>query len=522
MGTLQSVNQTISDPGPIPAIQVLNSTSTDFPPDGITDAQAPAPISSRQLAVDLEQMLLVAAARPCFIGLSLSTHASTTSAAGDVDRHRMAVHVSTNVAPSRILQAMVNVLLRADPSRARTDREKQQVDEVYKPGLSFRFTISLREQIPNGEVARPCPHCLPGNRYGCESLLAIDAPTTTKCDMCQVFFCGIGMQHRCVAVHLANVHPHGMSNIGDLIQSTEVYECFDSNAVEVEIILDYLGTQNISPRQIYCETSLLVSIVQHILSQPRKFALLIELDLFVDIHSVPPGPEPGLDAPRQRICRMCAAEVLLYGLKDWWIRERKKGFLDVTVLERPNCLDGTEEVRSCFLAPFGSSIQNTPGSLMNGRITTKGRIKFHFKTFGALTVVFVEVKLKIGSVEERMNAIAQVIAECDACDWNNMRFDVSIPIYGILCDGSSFQFFTFDASTKPYKFSTQEVVSVSLRLICETVFNLLLVAYIASLKVFHDRSTSRHGQGKSLDGWDKVLKFAEEALEESQDAEALR
>ena len=32
-----------------------------------------------------------------------------------------------------------------------------------------------------------------------------------------------------------------------------------------------------------------------------------------------------------------------------------------------------------------------------------------------------------------------------------------------------------------------------LRPICETVFNLMLVAYIASLKVFRDRRASRHG-----------------------------
>ena len=70
------------------------------------------------------------------------------------------------------------------------------------------------------------------------------------------------------------------------------------------------------------------------------FAPLIELDLFLDVHNVPPGPEPGIDAPRQRICRMCATEVLLYGLKDWWIRERKKGFLDASVADRPDCSDG--------------------------------------------------------------------------------------------------------------------------------------------------------------------------------------
>ena len=40
--------------------------------------------------------------------------------------------------------------------------------------------------------------------------------------------------------------------------------------------------------------------------------------------------------------------------------------------------------------------------------------------------------------------------------------------------------------------------------------------------MFRDRFASRSGQRKSLDGWDKALRFAEEALEKSQDAEALR
>jgi len=38
---------------------------------------------------------------------------------------------------------------------------------------------------------------------------------------------------------------------------------------------------------------------------------------------------------------MCATEVLLYGLKDWWIRERKKGLLDTNIASRPDCPDGT-------------------------------------------------------------------------------------------------------------------------------------------------------------------------------------
>lgn len=48
---------------------------------------------------------------------------------------------STSVSSSRVLQIMVDVLLRADPSRARTDREKQQADEIYRPGVTFRVRI---------------------------------------------------------------------------------------------------------------------------------------------------------------------------------------------------------------------------------------------------------------------------------------------------------------------------------------------------------------------------------------------
>lgn len=58
---------------------------------------------------------------------------------------------------------------------------------------------------------------------------------------------------------------------------------------------------------------------------------------------------------------------------------------------------------------FGGAIQNTPESLMSGRIT-KDRIDYHFKTFGLITVVFVEMEPEPGN---RLNVIAQVIKECE-------------------------------------------------------------------------------------------------------------
>ena len=54
--------------------------------------------------------------------------------------------LSTSVIPSRVLQCMVNILLRADPSRVRTPSERAQADEIYRPGQSLR----VRNRFPLG------------------------------------------------------------------------------------------------------------------------------------------------------------------------------------------------------------------------------------------------------------------------------------------------------------------------------------------------------------------------------------
>ena len=64
-----------------------------------------------------------------------------------------------------------------------------------------------------------------------------------------------------------------MSDISDLIQSTEVYECFDGNAVEVDIMLDYLGTQHISPRHIYGDVSVSSFGTRHICPFSKKSSI---------------------------------------------------------------------------------------------------------------------------------------------------------------------------------------------------------------------------------------------------------
>jgi hypothetical protein len=60
---------------------------------------------------------------------------------------------------------------------------------------------------------------------------------------------------------------------------------------------------------------------------------------------------------------------------------------------------------------FSYTFRNIPGSSIEGRFTTGGRIEYYFVTFGSVSVLVIEVKHRIMS--NRLNAIAQAIAECD-------------------------------------------------------------------------------------------------------------
>ncbi|KAJ8080437.1 hypothetical protein PM082_017270 [Marasmius tenuissimus] len=278
---------------------------------------------------------------------------------------------SSIVSPSRPLQVVIDSLLRAAPHKGRSERERQQADEVYKGNVSMRIPTP-REASPepnlniSAEYTRPCPHCSPHNPYrwtcpqpipdpntdidhawhvedgippghghcgNCEVLLALQAPTTTKCDFCYATFCGIAVPGRCAATTLASQHLHGISDIGDIIQCQDVYECFNGNTVEVDFMLDHLTAQNLTPRHIYRE------IVDFIRAQPRLFAPLIEQDLFLD-GALESDANP--EAPRERTCRRCATEIFLWGLKEWWIRERQKGFVEAGVALRRDCPGGSD------------------------------------------------------------------------------------------------------------------------------------------------------------------------------------
>jgi len=218
----------------------------------------------------------------------------------------------------------------------------------------------------------------------------------------------------------------------------------------------------------------------------------------------------------------------------------------------------TEEARSRFFSPifnhlvmqFTFMLRNNPETIIESRIGTKGRVEYFFKIFGAIAILCIEWKLKIGTNLERLNKVAQVIAECDGCDLNNAKRGFSLPIYCILCDGLSFEFFKFERTTpiptffrgcfagdpehlqrglQVPDFTTTETslpFILQLRCVCETIFDVMVRAYISGLKAYRERSASA---GKwegvkrpSLDGWDQALKSADDALATLREAESRR
>lgn len=51
--------------------------------------------------------------------------------------------------------------------------------------------------------------------------------------------------------------------------------------------------------------------------------------------------------------------------------------------------------------------------------------EYQFKVCGALTVVFIEVKLSLGTSTERLNTVAQVIAEANGIP--PLLLEISLP-----------------------------------------------------------------------------------------------
>lgn len=78
-----------------------------------------------------------------------------------------------------------------------------------------------------------------------------------------------------------------------------------------------------------------------------------------------------------------------------------------------NLIQICPQIFNRLIGVFQFAFRNLPESIIEGRMTTKGRVEYYFRSFGSIAVLFVEFRFKIGGANERLDAIAQVIAECD-------------------------------------------------------------------------------------------------------------
>jgi hypothetical protein len=84
-----------------------------------------------------------------------------------------------------------------------------------------------------------------------DELHAIGAPDSSRCDLCMVSFCGIGIPRRCRALPLITQVPDGLTEVVQLLSCEEIVDIFSGNLVERDYFIDHLQALDITPITIY-------------------------------------------------------------------------------------------------------------------------------------------------------------------------------------------------------------------------------------------------------------------------------
>ena len=142
-----------------------------------------------------------------------------------------------------------------------------------------------------------------------------------------------------------------------------------------------------------------------------------------------------------------------------------------------------EETRSRFMATlfkvalgcFKGTIVNRPEEITEAQVTGNGRIEHVFYAFDQPVVMFIQVKLTVVS-GKRETVVPQLIAELDACDFNNSLYNYWCPLLGVLTDGQTLQLFVYDSSNR------RVTSSKHIRIMDETTRGLELLKSIRSGK----------------------------------------
>ncbi|KAF3315328.1 hypothetical protein TWF173_003872 [Orbilia oligospora] len=161
---------------------------------------------------------------------------------------------------------------------------------------------------------------------------------------------------------------------------------------------------------------------------------------------------------------------------------------------------------------FHLMIYNRPENFVESDSPKKNGLRNYFKCFGGCTILVLDIRLNLGIGKDRLNYIAQLIAELEACNLSNEKQGFSVPIVGILCDGSSFEYFSYDGYSKSFSRgllvakSTPGSTAIArvtlppitqatgveyiraLRPLCESFYFLLLKGFLAGLEAYIRRA----------------------------------
>ncbi|OXV06001.1 hypothetical protein Egran_06231 [Elaphomyces granulatus] len=178
-----------------------------------------------------------------------------------------------------------------------------------------------------------------------------------------------------------------------------------------------------------------------------------------------------------------------------------------------------EETRSRFIS--SSTIVNKPEGLLGGEFTNKGRIKHHFIAVDSVSTVFMEVKEILTVSKSGLDIKGQVLAECAACEYANLKGGHWVPILAILCDGDNFEFFVYD-SVDRLIYSSGRIpgiifkergdkldLLISMKRTTEYLFDWFVMAYVNGIRSLGYRSRVR--SGLSSEKWTAAIASAEKA-----------
>ncbi|KAK6334050.1 hypothetical protein TWF696_002554 [Orbilia brochopaga] len=165
-----------------------------------------------------------------------------------------------------------------------------------------------------------------------------------------------------------------------------------------------------------------------------------------------------------------------------------------------------------IVAWFRLMIYNRPENFVESDNPKKHGLRNYFKCFGGCTILVLDIRLTLGIGKDRLTYIAQLIAELESCNLANEKQGFSVPIMGVLTDGSSFEFFSYDGYSKSFSRgllvakSTPGSTAIArvtlppitqatgveyiraLRPLCESFYFLLMKGFLAGLEAYIRRA----------------------------------